>query len=219
MGAAGRTEIMKGHFVTARSMDAVSCSICGLLVSNKYRRTVSNHCPRCDAPLRSRKTNSLNRTWALLIAATILYFPANFYPVLTLISFGKSTTNTIMGGVIELVQSGQWTIAAIVFVASVLVPIFKIVALFFLVISVQFNFNWQPRKRAILYRFTEFIGRWSMIDIFMISILIALVKLQAIATVETGPGAIAFAAVVIVTMFAAMSFDPRLIWDKSEESV
>ncbi|USG62972.1 paraquat-inducible protein A [Sneathiella marina] len=210
---------MTGHYVTARSMDAVSCPTCGLLISNSYRRSTSNRCPRCDSELSSRKRNSLKRTWALLIAAAILYVPANVYPILTLVSFGKSTTNTIMGGVIELVHSGQWTIAAIVFIASVIVPIFKIVALFFLVITVQFNVTWHPRNRALLYRFTEFIGRWSMIDIFMISILIALVKLQAIATVEAGAGAIAFAAVVIITMFAAMTFDPRLIWDKLGEKV
>lgn len=209
---------MTPQYVTARSMDAVSCRTCGLLISNTYRKTKSNHCPRCDSNLKARKPNSVNRTWALLIAAMIFYVPANIYPILTLTSFGKATTNTIIGGVIELVQAGQWTIAAIVFIASVIVPIFKIAALFFLVISVQMKSSWQPRIRSHLYRFTEFIGRWSMIDIFMISILIALVKLQAIATVEAGAGAIAFAAVVIITMFAAMTFDPRLIWDRSEES-
>ena len=109
-------------------------------------------------------------------------------------------------------------IAVIVFVASVFVPIFKIAALLFLAISVQFGMKARRRERTMLYRFTEFIGRWSMIDIFMISILIALVKLQALATVTAGPGAIAFAAVVIITMFAAMTFDPRLIWDEEGEN-
>ena len=199
--------------VTAQSIGAISCHVCGLLVSKRFIAEHRADCPRCDAALHSRKINSLNRTWALLIAAAILYIPANVYPVLTLISFGRSTTNTIMGGVIELAQSGQAVIAVIVFVASVFVPIFKIAALLFLVVSVQLGLKVQRRKRARLYRFTEFIGRWSMIDIFMISILIGLVKLQALATVTAGPGAIAFAAVVIITMFAAMSFDPRLIWD------
>lgn len=199
--------------VTAKSIGAVSCHVCGLLVSSRYLTRHAAECPRCDAALHSRKINSLNRTWALLIAAGILYVPANVYPVLTLISFGRSTTNTILGGVIELAHSGQLVIAIIVFVASVFVPIFKIAALLFLVVSVQLRLKIQRRKRALLYRFTEFIGRWSMIDIFMISILIGLVKLQALATVTAGPGAIAFAAVVIITMFAAMTFDPRLIWD------
>ncbi|PHQ66370.1 MAG: paraquat-inducible membrane protein A [Sneathiella sp.] len=202
---------------TAQSMNAMSCHICGLLVSTDYITAHSAHCPRCDARLHSRKPNSLNRTLALLIAAAIFYVPANIYPVLTLVSFGKATTNTIMGGVIELAQGGQWTIAVIVFVASVLVPIFKIVALLFLVLSVRMKKTRALRQRSVLYRFTEFVGRWSMIDIFMISILIALVKLQSIATVTAGPGAIAFAAVVIITMFAAMAFDPRLIWDVSRE--
>lgn len=208
---------MTAQAITAKSIGAVSCEMCGLLVSNSYIESHSPHCPRCDALLHSRKANSLKRTTALLIAAAILYFPANLYPILTLISFGKSTTNTIMGGVIELANAGQWSIAAIVFVASVFVPIFKIAALFFLVLSVHLKMNWKTRHRALLYRFTEYVGRWSMIDIFMISILIALVKLQAIATVTAGPGAIAFAAVVIITMFAAMTFDPRLIWDNSGE--
>ncbi|MDF2367662.1 paraquat-inducible protein A [Sneathiella sp.] len=203
--------------VTAKSTGAVSCHVCGLLVSGRYIAEHSADCPRCDAVLHSRKINSLSRTWALLIAAAVLYIPANVYPVLTLVSFGQSTTNTIMGGVIELAQSGQLVIAVIVFVASVFVPIFKIVALLFLVVSVQLRLKIQRRKRALLYRFTEFIGRWSMIDIFMISILIGLVKLQALATVTAGPGAIAFAAVVIITMFAAMAFDPRLIWDDEGE--
>ncbi|MCF8468047.1 MAG: paraquat-inducible protein A [Sneathiella sp.] len=199
--------------VTAKSLDATSCHVCGLLVSNSYIRKSSSHCPRCDAVLHSRKANSLNRTWALSLAAAILYVPANVYPVLTLISFGRGTTNTIMGGVIELAHSGQWVVAVIVFAASVFVPIFKIVALLFLALSVQLKMTRRRKERTLLFRFTEFIGRWSMIDIFMISILIALVKLQAVATVTAGPGAIAFAAVVIITMFAAMAFDPRLIWD------
>ena len=204
--------------VTAKALDAVSCHVCGLLVSNRFIRERSRDCPRCAATLHSRKVNSMARTWALLIAAAVLYVPANVYPVLTLVSFGQSTTNTIMGGVIELVKSGQVVIAIIVFVASVFVPIFKIAALLFLAISVQFGMKARRRERTMLYRFTEFIGRWSMIDIFMISILIALVKLQALATVTAGPGAIAFAAVVIITMFAAMTFDPRLIWDEEGEN-
>ncbi|TNE41132.1 MAG: paraquat-inducible membrane protein A [Alphaproteobacteria bacterium] len=199
--------------MTARSMKAVSCSVCGLLISKKFSKMRGGRCPRCDSVLHNRKINSLARTWALLIAALILYAPANLYPVLTLISFGQNQTNTIMGGVLELVANKQYVIALIVFVASVLVPIFKILALLYLNLSVQLRWHAIPRTRTLLYRFTEFIGRWSMIDIFMISILIALVKLQAVATVEAGPGAIAFAAVVILTMFAAMTFDPRLIWD------
>lgn len=208
---------MSAAGVTAKSLGALSCHVCGLLVSGAYSAAHSARCPRCDAALHSRKVNSMHRTWALLIAAGVLYIPANVYPVLTLVSFGRATTNTIMGGVIELVHSGQIVIAVIVFVASVFVPIFKIAALLFLVLSVQLRMKARPRTRTLLYRFTEFIGRWSMIDIFMISILIALVKLQALATVTAGPGAIAFAAVVILTMFAAMTFDPRLIWDAEGE--
>ncbi|MAL78332.1 MAG: paraquat-inducible membrane protein A [Sneathiella sp.] len=199
--------------LTAASIEAVSCHICNLLVSDSYRRRHGNICPRCGTALHRRKPDSMSRTWALLIAAAILYVPANVYPILTVVSFGQPTTSTIIGGVIELAAGGQWVIAAVVFIASVFVPIFKILALLFLALSVQLKWQARPRARTLLYRFTEFIGRWSMIDIFMISILIALVKLQALATVTAGPGAIAFAAVVIITMFAAMTFDPRLIWD------
>src|SRR5690606_31619322 len=188
---------------TARSIDAVACSTCGLLVSNRYQAQHGHLCPRCGAVLHSRKPDSMSRTWGLLIAAIILYVPANVYPILSVISFGRETTSTIIGGVIDLAASGQWVVATIVFVASVFVPVFKILALLFLVLSVQLKWRARPRARTLLYRFTEFIGRWSMIDIFMISILIALVKLQALATVTAGPGAIAFAAVVIITMFAA----------------
>lgn len=202
--------------LTTRAIGAVACMVCSLLVSDSYRARHGNRCPRCGAELYSRKPDSLSRTWGLLIAAILLYVPANAYPILTVTSFGRDTTSTIIGGVVELALGGQWGVAVIVFFASVFVPVFKILALLFLVLSVQLRWRARPWARTLLYRFTEFIGRWSMIDIFMISILIALVKLQSLATVTAGPGAIAFAAVVIITMFAAMTFDPRLIWDAQE---
>ncbi len=147
----------------------------------------------------------------------MLYFPANIYPIMTVISFGRGAPDTILSGVIHLIEANQWPIAALVFFASIFVPVLKILILGFLLISVQLKSNWRPRDRTVLYRFTETVGRWSMLDIFMISILVALVKLDAIATIEAGPGAISFAAVVILTMLAAMAFDPRLIWDNAEQ--
>ena len=203
---------------TARDIGAISCHSCHLLVrAGEYHRE-RPHCPRCHARLYSRKKDSLSRTWALLIAATILYVPANIYPILTLVSFGKRSSETIISGILQLVHTGQWVIALVVFIASVFVPIFKIAALFFLALSVQLKIHWKPEQRTRLYRFVEAIGRWSMIDVFMISILAALVKLKALATVEAEVGALAFAAVVILTMLAAMTFDPRLIWDRLPEA-
>ena len=209
---------MRGSFPTAARSGLMSCHACHQL---SRIPPVLNHvdaiCPRCEAPLHLRKPNSISRTWALLIAAYILYIPANLLPVMTVISFGKGEADTILSGVKELIHAGMMPIALLVFFASITVPVLKLLTLTFLLLSVQYKSQWRPRERTKLYRITELVGRWSMIDIFMISILIALVKLQAVATIEPGPGAISFAAVVIITMFAAMSFDPRLIWDSIEE--
>lgn len=209
---------MTGSYPTAARSGLMSCHACHQL--SRIPR-VSIHgdaiCPRCEAPLHLRKPNSISRTWALLIAAYILYIPANLLPVMTVISFGKGEADTILSGVKELIHAGMLPIALLVFFASITVPVLKLLVLTYLLLSVQYKSQWRPRERTRLYRMTEVVGRWSMIDIFMISILIALVKLEAVATIEPGPGAISFAAVVILTMFAAMSFDPRLIWDRIEE--
>lgn len=170
-------------------------------------------CRRCQAPLHQRKPDSLATTWALLITAAILYVPANVYPVMTVISFGRGEPDTILSGVTHLIEGGQWPLAGLVFFASIAVPVLKLVGLAFLLVTVQGRSSWRPRDRTRLYRLIEGVGRWSMIDVFMISILVGLVKLGAIATIEPGIGAIAFAAVVVATMIASASFDPRLIWD------
>ena len=151
-----------------------------------------------------------------MIAAALLYIPANLLPVMTVISFGQGHPDTILSGVKALIAAGMWPVALLVFFASIMVPVLKLVGLTFLMISVQRRSAWRPRDRTLLYRIIEGVGRWSMVDIFMISILVALVNLGTIATIEPGVGAIAFAAVVIITMIAAMAFDPRLIWDRQE---
>ena len=209
---------MRGFYPTAARSGLMSCHACHQL--SRIPPLLSEGeaiCPRCEAHLHLRKPNSISRTWALLIAAYILYIPANLLPVMTVISFGKGEADTILSGVKELIHAGMLPIALLVFFASITVPVLKLLALTYLLLSVQYKSQWRPRERTKLYRMTEVVGRWSMIDIFMISILIALVKLDAVATIEPGPGAISFAAVVILTMFAAMSFDPRLIWDSIEE--
>ena len=168
--------------------------------------------------MHARKPNSIARTWALLIAACILYIPANVLPVMTVVYFGSGEPDTILSGVVLLIQAGMWPIAALVFFASITVPVLKLISLFYLLISVQRRSRRRLRDRTVLYRVVEVVGRWSMVDIFMIAILVALVSLGSIATIEPGPGAIAFASVVIITMIAAMGFDPRLIWDAQEET-
>lgn len=209
---------MRGSSTTAAKAGLISCLACHQLSRLPARLGNSDAiCPRCEAHIHSRKPNSISRTWALLIAAYILYIPANLLPVMTVISFGKGTPDTILSGVKELIHAGMWPIALLVFFASITVPVLKLLALTYLLLSVQYKSQWRPRDRTFLYRITEVVGRWSMIDIFMISILIALVKLQAVATIEPGMGAISFASVVILTMFAAIGFDPRLIWDRMEE--
>lgn len=198
--------------ITAKEAGLIACHVCHRVNSMQTVR-----CSRCGARLHSRKPNSLNRTWAFLIAGAVMYIPANLYPIMTVISFGKGTPDTIASGVAELLHAGMVPIAVLVFIASILVPVLKILGLGFLLISVECGWTWRPKERLKLYRIIEFIGRWSMIDIFMISILIALVKLGNIAAIEPGVAATAFAAVVVLTMLAAMSFDPRLIWDRANE--
>ncbi len=194
------------------------CHTCGLVTHlNRAAEARHPHCERCGTALHWRKPNGMNRAWALVITGFILYIPANVYPIMTVISFGRGAPDTIISGVIHLIEAEMWPLALLVFFASVTVPVMKLVGMIFLLVSVQLKSSWRPRDRTLLYRIVEAVGRWSMIDIFMISILAALVKLGAIATIEPGVGATSFAAVVVITMIAAMSFDPRTIWDAMEE--
>ncbi|WP_339472175.1 MULTISPECIES: paraquat-inducible protein A [unclassified Pseudomonas] len=173
-------------------------------------------CTRCGALIHARRPNSLTRTWALLITAAILYIPANLLPIMTVNSLGQGEPSTIMAGVIQLMQHGMYPIAAVVFIASILVPTFKLVGIGLLLFSVQRHQPLSAQQRIVMYRFIEFIGRWSMLDIFVIAILVAVVNFGRLASVEANLGAAAFASVVILTMFAAVTFDPRLIWDNTE---
>ena len=190
------------------------CHACGLVLDLSGQAHAA--CPRCGAHMHHRKRDSLNRTWALVITAFILYIPANLFPVMTVISFGRGHPDTILSGVKAFIEADMWPLALLVFFASITVPMLKLWGLVFLMISVQCKSSWRLRDRAVLFRIIESVGRWSMIDIFMISILIALVKLEAIATIEPGIGATSFAGVVIITIIASMMFDPRLMWDAVE---
>ena len=198
--------------VTAAAHGLFSCRACSQ-VSRAVQNAQAVSCPRCGARLRFRKPQSISRTWAFLIAAYILYLPANMLPIMESNSLFDAQQDTILSGVIFLWHSGSRPTALLVFFASILVPLFKLIALTILVISVQRRSIWRPRARTKLYRVVEFFGRWSMLDIYVVAILAALVQIQSLAVVHAGRGAIAFGAVVILTMFAAFNFDPRLIWD------
>lgn len=203
--------------VTARRHGLLSCQSCHLLCQAPTRRGARLICPRCGATLHGRIPNSLVRCWALMIAAAILYLPANMLPITRTTSLGQVQLDTILSGVIYFVRSGSWLIALIIFVASILVPLFKLLILSFLLITVQLRLRWRPRDRTRLYRLVELIGRWSMLDIYVVTVVAALVKLGALATIEAEVGAVYFAAVVVLTLLATESFDPRLIWDALEE--
>jgi len=199
-----------GFPATSAAADGLAC--CHLC----YKRApvALERCPRCGARLHLRKPESLQRTAALLITAALLYIPANVLPIMTTEQLGRATDSTILGGVILLVHYGSYPIAAVIFIASVLVPLGKLVALCWLCWSVARRHATSHRERTILYRTTELIGKWSMVDVFVVTVLVALIHLGGVLRITPGAAALAFAGVVIVTMLAAESFDPRLIWDQ-----
>jgi len=170
-------------------------------------------CARCGTPMTARKTDSLNRTWAYLITACVLYLPANLLPVMVTRTLFGTQSDTILSGVIYFWISGAYGLAAIVFVASFLVPLFKLVALFMLVLLAQRRSNWRRSERARLYHLIELLGRWSMLDVFVVVLLVGLVRIQGFAEISAGVGIVAFGAVVVLTMLASLSFDPKLSWD------
>jgi paraquat-inducible protein A len=171
------------------------------------------HCPRCGSHLVPRRPGSLAITAAFTLAGYILYLPANVLPVLTITRFGRTEPYTILGGVRDLAAAGLWPLALLVLFASILVPVLKLAGLSWFLIAIRFRSAWLLRERTALYRLIDFIGRWSNIDVFMISIVSALLQFGILTTVDPGPGIASFAAVVVMTMIAARAFDPRLMWD------
>jgi paraquat-inducible protein A len=202
---------------TAKSLSLLLCHSCGRVNPAPIEQSSHAHCSRCHAPLHVRKTKSLDRTLALLLAATILYIPANMLPMTMTNSLLGSQQDTIMSGVIYFWHSGDYLVSTVIFMASIFIPMLKLMILAFLLIAVrqQSSAKWhfRPEQCAVLYRVVEFVGRWSMIDVFVVSLLAALIQMQSIATILVGPGAVAFGAVVVLTMLASLSFDPRIIWD------
>lgn len=211
---------MSKTLLTARNAGLISCRYCHTLTKPVDKNAIQNNirliCPTCGSKIYSRTPRSLSTTLSLLIAAAILYIPANTLPVMGMVYLGQGHVDTIMSGVMSLAKEGLWPLAIIVFVASIVVPVLKLCTLFLLVGSVFFRSRWRALDRTRLYRVSEFIGRWSMVDIYVIGILTALVQFGNIATVYAGAGSLSFAAVIVLTMFAAHSFDPRLIWDIME---
>lgn len=197
---------------TAAAAGLVSCSACGLL-SQPAHPAAPGFCPRCGAALAWRRPHSVQTAWALLVAAAICYIPANLLPVLGTTALGSTEYDTILGGVVFLYTSGSWPLALIVLIASVMVPLGKLMALAYLLVTVQRGSVRSNRERTRLYRLVESIGRWSMLDVFVDTFTVALVQLSPLMSVQPGAGVVFFAAVVVLTMLAAESFDPRLIWD------
>jgi paraquat-inducible protein A len=209
----------RAHPATAAEAGLLSCGACTLVSrlppeAARDPDAAALRCPRCEARLHLRKPDSIRRCWAFLVAAYVLYLPANLLPIMNTSSLFGAQNDTIMSGVVYLWNSGSWATALVVFVASIVVPAAKLLVLTLLVISVQRRWTFRPRLRSRLYHVVSFIGRWSMLDIFVVAVLVALVQLKSVAEIEAGPAAFAFGAVVVLTIFAAASFDPRLIWDR-----
>jgi paraquat-inducible protein A len=200
--------------LTAMQLGLQSCEGCGLL-SRPRPGGVEGHCPRCDQALEFRKRDSLERTWAFLIAAAICYIPANVLPVLTTNTAAGPESDTILQGVVLLWSPTGWPLSLIVLFASIMIPSAKILALAYLVITVQRGSVENNEQRIRLYRMVELIGRWSMVDVFVDAFTASLVQLQPLMSVAPAPGLFFFAAVVVLTMLAVEAFDPRLIWDSA----
>lgn len=191
----------------------VTCEMC-----YQSSKNLDGECQYCGTPIHVRKSNSLQNTVALLVTSLVLYIPANIYPIMYTTSIGDELASTILGGVITLWEQQFYPIAMIIFVASVMVPVAKILALGWLVYSVKSNRIISRKNNQIMYRLTEFIGRWSMVDVFAVTILVALIEKGNLMKVMPGVALIAFAAMVVTTMLAAFSFESRLIWDNPDKN-
>jgi paraquat-inducible protein A len=199
-------------FITAAEAGLLGCPTCHL-VCRPVAGARAPMCPRCGAFVFARKPASLARTWAFLAACYLLYIPANVLPIMDTSSLFGAQRDTIMSGVIFLWDSGSWATAAVVFIASIVQPIFKLVVLTYVAFCVGKGRVRNPMQQARMYRFVHLIGRWSMLDIYVVVLLVALVQSPTLAEIKAGPAAIAYGALVVFTMLASQSFDPRLIWD------
>ena len=197
----------------------IGCKCCGLVsaVAVAINPSAPQHCPRCQHTLHWRKPMSLQRTWACVLAAALLYVPANLLPIMHTTQAFRSSPHTLLGGIAELWHDGAWGLAIIVFIASIVVPLMKIGALALLAWSVQYAPQWRRLERARVYALVEAVGHWSMLDVYVVVLLMAMLRFGSVASAQAGTGLLAFAAVVVLTMVAANSFDPRLIWQDPEK--
>jgi paraquat-inducible protein A len=197
----------------------IACETCGLVQCMEELKPGNvAECCRCKWVIDNRKINSLGRTAAFSLGALILYIPANIFPILRMNYYGAYSENTVWEGCVNLFKDGQWPVAGVVFLAGILIPLFKLLGLFFLVITTKLKSPRRRQQRTWIYKIIDVIGPWAMLDVFLLSVLVALVKLQQIATVLPGPGLLAFTAVVVLTILASGSFDPKLIWDESDQT-
>ena len=197
----------------------VACKICGLVQRlEELPPGMTAECSRCNSTLAKTKIDSLGRTAALSLAALIFYVPANIYPILRMEYYGAYSESTVWDGCVKLFQSGQWLVAGIVFCASILIPLFKLLGLFFLVSTAKLKSTRRQQERTWIFKIIEVIGPWAMLDVFLLSVLVALVKLKQLATVLPGPGILAFTAVVVLTILASASFDPKSIWQEPHKA-
>ncbi len=204
--------VTKQYNNTARQAGLMRCHECAKLVEHNrcHRNTI---CPRCSAQIHLRQPNSIARTWAFVIAALVMFFPANILPIMEVDSLGSVERSTIMDGVIYFFEEGSYGIGLIILTASVLVPLFKVIGLIMILLSLHFRWQSWLRHKTIMFRFICFIGRWSMLDIFVIALLVVLVRFGSLSTITAAPAVTYFAVVVILTILAANAFDPRLLWD------
>ncbi|QDL93391.1 paraquat-inducible membrane protein A [Paroceanicella profunda] len=211
----GTTRAHRAHdapVLTARAAGLVGCTICG-----KVERTGVARCPRCGAQMQSRPRGGMQPVWAWFFAGLVFYIPANLYPMLITRTLGQEMASTIIGGALELIEYGSWGVGIIVLVASVGIPIGKFFAIALLALAVDNHWRMDKHRLLQLYEVVEFIGRWSMIDIFVVAVLSALVQLGFVASLSPGPAAACFASSVAFTMLSARAFDTRLIWDRIGE--
>jgi paraquat-inducible protein A len=200
------------------SGEVLFCPDCHKPLPADYPHRTGSRCPRCGHGLHPRKPNSIGRTWALLITAAILTLPANLLPIMEVDYLGVPDRSTIMDGIVYFFKEGSYGIGLVIFVASVLVPLFKIVGLVIILLSIHYRWQSWLRHKTIMFRAIEFIGRWSMLDIFVITLLCSLAQFGFLSTINAAPAALYFTGVVLSTMFAALSFDPRLLWDAAADS-
>ena len=207
----------------ARDLGIIACDTCEFVmrtsdVGHAHEDELVAACPRCGEPVRHRKPNATARAWAYLIAASALYVPANMLVIMKTVQFPSKRADTIWSGVVFLWSHGTWDLAILVFTASIVVPMLKIIALALLLVTSGQSSRWRPRARTRIYRALEAIGHWSMLDVFVVALLTAVVQLGRFASVSPGPAILPFMGVVVLTILASASFDPRAIWDHEPES-